>query len=224
MWLDMDDEAFVYSWSRWQKWISCGESLRARRKAISYRRWGKESHWPPERSSKAWVSFQSDMIRLFVEFQLYSKYWVISSVYIRHQYFIDFAEHKQKRPLYINVIRDPVEKFRSFYYFIRNGNLEGDGGDVPMSESKRLMNINDCVSRRVSVDWPSVIDVAGFNCENRLSNYPNLVVVHMNIDLSVILNLEKLQIISVNSGERMHGAKMADGSLLLRSRSSLPST
>lgn len=69
-------------------------------------------------------------------------------VYIRHQYFIDFAEHKQKRPLYINVIRDPVEKFRSFYYFIRNGNLEGDGGDVPMSESKRLMNINDCVSRR----------------------------------------------------------------------------
>ena len=38
-------------------------------------------------------------------------------MYIRHQYFIDFAEHKQKRPLYINVIRDPVEKFRSFYSF-----------------------------------------------------------------------------------------------------------
>lgn len=67
------------------------------------------------------------------------------SLYIRHQYFIDFHEHGKKRPLYINVIRDPVEKFRSFYYFIRNGNKEGDGGDVPMSEIKRLTSIDECV-------------------------------------------------------------------------------
>ena len=67
------------------------------------------------------------------------------SLYIRHQYFIDFEQHQKLRPLYINVIRDPIEKFRSFYYFIRNGNKEGDGGDVPMSESKRLMSIDECV-------------------------------------------------------------------------------
>lgn len=67
------------------------------------------------------------------------------SLYIRHQYFIDFEHHQKKRPLYINVIRDPIEKFRSFYYFIRNGNKEGDGGDVPMSEGKRLMSIDECV-------------------------------------------------------------------------------
>ena len=71
------------------------------------------------------------------------------TLYIRHQYFIDFEFHQKKRPLYINVIRDPIEKFRSFYYFIRNGNKEGDGGDVPMSEMKRLMTIDDCVKIRV---------------------------------------------------------------------------
>jgi hypothetical protein len=72
------------------------------------------------------------------------------SLYIRHQYFIDFHEHGKKRPLYINVIRDPVEKFRSFYYFIRNGNKEGDGGDVPMSEIKRLTSIDECVKMQVN--------------------------------------------------------------------------
>ena len=48
------------------------------------------------------------------------------------------------------MIRDPVEKFRSFYYFIRNGNLEGDGADVVMSEKKRLMTIDECVQNKVS--------------------------------------------------------------------------
>merc|ERR1712226_550798 len=54
-------------------------------------------------------------------------------VYIRHQYFIDFEEYNNKRPLYINVIRDPLKRFESFYYFIRFGNKEGDGADVAMS-------------------------------------------------------------------------------------------
>ena len=72
------------------------------------------------------------------------------TVYIRHQYFIDFEEHQKKRPIYINVIRDPIEKFRSFYYFIRNGNLEGDGADVVMSEKKKQMTIDECVALKVS--------------------------------------------------------------------------
>ena len=67
-----------------------------------------------------------------------------------NKYFIDFKDHGHERPLYINVIRDPVEKFRSFYYFIRNGNLEGDGADVVMSEKKRLMTIDECVQNKVS--------------------------------------------------------------------------
>ena len=37
-------------------------------------------------------------------------------VYIRHQYFIDFEEFNYKRPLYLNMIRDPMKRFESFYY------------------------------------------------------------------------------------------------------------
>lgn len=49
----------------------------------------------------------------------------------------------------MNVIRDPVEKFRSFYYFIRNGNLEGDGKDVVMSPAKKARTIDECVAIKV---------------------------------------------------------------------------
>ena len=49
----------------------------------------------------------------------------------------------------MNVIRDPVEKFRSFYYFIRNGNLEGDGKDVVMSPAKKARTIDECVAMKV---------------------------------------------------------------------------
>ena len=47
------------------------------------------------------------------------------SVYIRHQYFIDFNEFGEESPIYMNVIRDPIARFSSFYHFIRFGNKEG---------------------------------------------------------------------------------------------------
>ena len=49
------------------------------------------------------------------------------------------------QPLHLNIIRDPVQRFVSFYHFIRFGNEEGDGADVPMSEEKRTTTINDCI-------------------------------------------------------------------------------
>jgi len=66
-------------------------------------------------------------------------------VYIRHQYFIDFEEFNFKRPLYLNMIRDPMKRFESFYYFIRFGNKEGDGADVAMSDARKYMTIDECV-------------------------------------------------------------------------------
>ena len=69
-------------------------------------------------------------------------------VYIRHQYFIDFEKFGKKRPIYINMIRDPIKRFESFYYFIRFGNEEGDGADVAMSEEKLKMTIDECVKKR----------------------------------------------------------------------------
>ena len=49
----------------------------------------------------------------------------LPSVYIRHQYFIDFNEFGEESPIYMNVIRDPIARFSSFYHFIRFGNKEG---------------------------------------------------------------------------------------------------
>ena len=63
----------------------------------------------------------------------------------------------------MNVIRDPVEKFRSFYYFIRNGNLEGDGKDVVMSPAKKARTIDECVAMKVS--WKLIFNYSGYNFE-----------------------------------------------------------
>jgi len=71
------------------------------------------------------------------------------SVYIRHQYFIDFNEFGEESPIYMNVIRDPIARFSSFYHFIRFGNKEGDGADVPMDEKKKNRSIEDCIIENV---------------------------------------------------------------------------
>lgn len=80
--------------------------------------------------------------------------------YIRHQTFIDFDECGSKRPLYINMVRDPVKRFESLYYFIRNGNEEGDGADVEMDDEAKARTIDECVEQGVEEctkpDWAYV--------------------------------------------------------------------
>lgn len=71
------------------------------------------------------------------------------SVYIRHQYFIDFHSFGEKSPLYMNVIRDPISRFSSFYHFIRFGNKEGDGADVPMDDTKKFRTLESCILENV---------------------------------------------------------------------------
>ena len=46
-------------------------------------------------------------------------------LYTRHQYFVDFSSigwDEGDLPVYINLIRDPIDRFKSFYYFSRYGN------------------------------------------------------------------------------------------------------
>uniref|UniRef100_H2ZJG2 Sulfotransferase n=1 Tax=Ciona savignyi TaxID=51511 RepID=H2ZJG2_CIOSA len=70
-------------------------------------------------------------------------------MYIRHQYFIDFTKFGKKQPIYVNMIRDPVERFESFYYFSRFGNERGGGGaSSRMSEIRRQESIDECIQRR----------------------------------------------------------------------------
>merc|ERR1719427_2030629 len=68
-------------------------------------------------------------------------------VYIRHLYFIDFTKYHKKQPMYVNIMRDPIERFESFYYFTRFGNTRGGGGSR-MGEERRQETIDDCVRLR----------------------------------------------------------------------------
>ncbi|OQV24958.1 putative Heparan sulfate 2-O-sulfotransferase pipe [Hypsibius exemplaris] len=43
----------------------------------------------------------------------------------RHLFFLDFAEFREKNPIYINLIRDPTERFISEFYFRRRLQNEG---------------------------------------------------------------------------------------------------
>lgn len=42
-------------------------------------------------------------------------------ILLKHQYWLNFTEHEMEQPTYINVVRDPVTRFSSMYYFNRYG-------------------------------------------------------------------------------------------------------
>lgn len=69
----------------------------------------------------------------------------------RHQYFIDFDQFEWADPVYINLIRDPVDRFASFYYFSRFGNKRAqDAGRTKQQVPSNILNenIDDCITRR----------------------------------------------------------------------------
>ena len=42
-------------------------------------------------------------------------------ILLKHQYWLNFTEFEMEQPTYINVVRDPVTRFASMYYFNRYG-------------------------------------------------------------------------------------------------------
>ena len=46
------------------------------------------------------------------------------------------------------MIRDPIDRFESFYYFSRFGNVKGGGGKAKLSEIQKLETVDQCVERR----------------------------------------------------------------------------
>ena len=55
---------------------------------------------------------------------------------MKHQYWLNFTEYNLPKPTYINVVRDPVARFASKYYFQRFG-FEGMGNADKESQRKR---------------------------------------------------------------------------------------
>lgn len=66
--------------------------------------------------------------------------------YNRHVYFLDFKSVGVTPPYYINMIRDPIDRFSSHYNYLKYGDVIGevDGG------SHSLKDINTCVSDEVN--------------------------------------------------------------------------
>ncbi|XP_077977255.1 uronyl 2-sulfotransferase-like isoform X2 [Glandiceps talaboti] len=63
----------------------------------------------------------------------------------RHFHFIDFAKFGGIEPVYINIIRDPINRFTSQYYFKRYGDETHPNGFFKGSEDLLNMTINECV-------------------------------------------------------------------------------
>ena len=78
-------------------------------------------------------------------------------IYHGHLHFIDFQKaNYSDNPVYINIIRDPVDRLASFYYYRRRQDLwyAKPLADIFSSESKkekevrRTMSFNDCVLKK----------------------------------------------------------------------------
>ena len=58
--------------------------------------------------------------------------------YVKHVNFLNFEEFGRKNPIYINMVRHPVERIISWYYYIRQNwyQLKGDKNDPDKFELK----------------------------------------------------------------------------------------
>ena len=69
-------------------------------------------------------------------------------LYSRHIAYINFAKFGQVPPIYINMIRDPIERFSSQYHFKRNGDMRKPGisrSQKTLDKFTKELDINDCV-------------------------------------------------------------------------------
>lgn len=100
-----------------------------------------------------------------IEFVDYLKNQEPPYMYIRHQYYIDFSDLNENVPAaYINMIRDPIARFESFYYFSRFGNKKGGGGNARMSEEVRSETVDECVAKRRKECTQPVWQVVPYLC------------------------------------------------------------
>lgn len=67
-------------------------------------------------------------------------------LYSRHIHFINFPKFGVNKPLYINVIRDPIQRFSSQYHFKRFGDMiQSKGRKTDFKRGEKDLDINECI-------------------------------------------------------------------------------
>jgi len=72
------------------------------------------------------------------------------TVYVQHQYYINFTQHHQQQPTYINLMRDPVDHLISSYYYKRTVILQNKSPESMTPEERRIVSepLEQCVIER----------------------------------------------------------------------------
>ncbi|CAB1340064.1 unnamed protein product, partial [Coregonus sp. 'balchen'] len=70
-------------------------------------------------------------------------------LYTRHVHFLNFTRFRIEQPVYINIIRDPINRFLSNYFFRRFGDWRGEQNHLirtpGMKGDERYLDINVCI-------------------------------------------------------------------------------
>ncbi|CAM4694167.1 unnamed protein product [Leuciscus chuanchicus] len=70
-------------------------------------------------------------------------------LYTRHVHFLNFTRFRIEQPVYINIIRDPINRFLSNYFFRRFGDWRGEQNHLirtpQMKDDERYLDINVCI-------------------------------------------------------------------------------
>ncbi|XP_014333390.2 uronyl 2-sulfotransferase isoform X1 [Bos mutus] len=70
-------------------------------------------------------------------------------LFTRHVHFLNFSRFGGDQPVYINIIRDPVNRFLSNYFFRRFGDWRGEQNHMirtpSMRQEERYLDINECI-------------------------------------------------------------------------------
>lgn len=72
------------------------------------------------------------------------------TIYIEHCNWLNFRRYQLKMPIYVNLVRDPVERMVSWYYYVRSSYRNAiffrkNPNATIKSESWYKKNYNDCV-------------------------------------------------------------------------------
>jgi len=72
------------------------------------------------------------------------------TVYVQHQYYVNFTQNRQQQPAYINMMRDPVEHLISSYYYKRTVILQHRSPQEMTEEERRIMSepVEQCIIER----------------------------------------------------------------------------